>query len=146
MTTDNSRQGGIFEVRLTQYMIENHPDKIEDVNFIHERSRMAAHTFETCSVAGMSVDESMREAERTLFHELLFSPYQLMREVLTGSFDYTEESTELDEFALQMLDMNQSLIQRYNIGDDFAGSTQETALYDEIKDSINQYLIKNGLQ
>ena len=62
MTTDNLRQGGIFEARLTQYMIQNHPDKIEDVSFISERRRMAAHTFETSSVAGLSVDESMHEA------------------------------------------------------------------------------------
>ena len=146
MTTDNLRQGGIFEARLTQYMIQNHPDKIEDVSFISERSRMAAHTFETSSVAGLSVDESMHEAETTLFHGLLFSPYHLVREVLTGDFDYSDESPELDEFALQMLDMVAPVLQRYDIGDDFAGSPQEMVLYDEIKESINQYLVKNGLQ
>ena len=146
MTTDNLSQGGIFEAQLTQYIIENHPDKIGDVSFISERGRMAAHTFETSSVAGMSVDESMREAERTLFHGLLFSPYLLVREVLSGEFDYTDDSPEIDEFALQMLDMTDALIKRYDIGDDFAGTAQETALYEQIKDSINQYLVKNGLQ
>jgi len=45
-----------------------------------------------------------------------------------------------------MLDMLMPLVDSYSPGDDFQGSTRYVDLYKEMTDSINQYLLRNGLQ
>lgn len=136
----------VFTARLAQYIITHHPEKMEDTDFIVERAATAARSFETASMNGMTVDESMDEANRTLFEGLLFSPFRLVREVIVTEFDYTDDDDELDEFALQMLENVQPLIAPYGPDDNFQGSTAYPALYDEIKEYINQYLVRNGIQ
>ena len=136
----------VFYARLTEYVMIHHPQRIKETDFITERAAAAARVFESSSIAGMSVEEAMAEADHTLFEGLLFSPFQLVREVVITEFDYTENDDELDEFTLQMLDNVQPLIAAHQPDDHFQGSTEYTELYNEIKESINQYLVRNGIQ
>ena len=136
----------VFAARLTEHIMTRHPEKMMDNAFITERAVQAAKAFENASFTGMSVEESMNEANRTLFQGLLFSPYMMVREVVLNELDYHEDDEELDEFTMQMLDMVTPVIQTHQPNDDFQGSQEYAVLYDEIKDTINQYLIRNGIQ
>lgn len=136
----------IFVGRLAEFILTHHPNRMKDTEFIVERAATAARTFEKSSMDGMTVDEAMAEADRTLFQGLLFSPYHMVRDVLLVHFGYTEEDDELDEFTLQMLDTVHPVIAAHHPDDDFQGSNDYPVLFDEIKESINQYLVRNGIQ
>lgn len=136
----------VFTARLIEFMMSNHPDRMEDTPFILERAATAARTFESASMSGMTVDESMAEAEHTLFEGLHFSPYLMVQDVLLLHFGYTEDDDELDEFTLQMLEIVRPLISTHSPDDYFQSSDRYPVLFDQIKDSINQYLVRNGIQ
>lgn len=135
-----------FTLRLTSYMMDFHPDKMDDIQLINERGQMAAETFAQCSMAGMNVDECMQQAEMTLYAGLLFSPYLMLEEIVYDHFYYTDDEEETGEFIMQMLDMVKALIDSYKPGDDFKGTYQYTTLYGQIIQKINDYLSSNGLQ
>ena len=136
----------VFAARLLQYIITHHPERMADTSFIEERASAAARSFETASLAGMTVDEAMREADATLYRGLLFSPFLLVRDILETSVGYTEDDPELDDFALQMLQLVTPVVERYAPDDSFMGSTAYNALRNDMIQSINQYLISNGIQ
>ena len=144
--TISVRRFNAFTARLTSYMIDFHPDRIDEVDFIDQRGQMAADVFHQCSVRGMTVDESMHEAEKTLYAGLHFSPYLMLEEIVYNHFRYTDDEDELGEFTMQMLDMVKPLINDYAPGDDFKGTYEYTALYGQIIQNINDYLTSNGLQ
>lgn len=135
-----------FTARLTSYIMDFHPDRIDDTQFINRRGQMAAETFHQCSLAGMNVDECMHEAEKTLYAGLLFSPYLMLEEIVYDHFFYTDDEEETGEFIMQMLDMVKPLIDSYKPDDNFKGSYQYTSLYGQIIQKINDYLSSNGLQ
>ena len=139
-------KNNVMAGQLTQFMIENHPDRIMDVTFINERADRAARTFEKESLNGMSIDDAIYEANKVLYKDLLFSPFRLVRDVVTNELDYQEDDEEIDEFSLQMLDRVKPIIAKYEPDDRFEGSYEYSQLYEEIKESINQYLILNGIQ
>lgn len=136
----------MFVARLTEYIMDHHPHRTDDVSFIRQRADSAARAFEQASLAGESVAESMHQAETVLFSGLLFSPFVMVRDVCIAELGYNEDDDELDAFSLQMLDMLMPLVDSYGPGDDFQGSTRYVDLYKEMTDSINQYLLRNGLQ
>lgn len=142
----NNLTHNVFTARLIQFMMGNHPDRMEDTTFIAERAATAARTFESASMSGMTVDESMAEAERTLFQGLHFSPYLMVQDVLLQHFGYNGDEDELQEFSLQMLEVVRPLIMAHSPDDAFQGSDRYPVLFDQIKDSINQYLVRNGIQ
>lgn len=136
----------VFTARLAQFIISHHPDRMTDTAFIVERAATAARTFESASISGMTIEQAMEEANRTLFQGLLFSPYLMVQEVVVNEFDYSEDDDELEEFTLQMLENVNPLIAAHRPDDGFEGSSDYSVLYGEIKDSINQYLVHNGIQ
>lgn len=145
MNTESSRFNA-FSARLTGYMAENHPDRIDDVEFINRRGEAAASIFRECSVEGLSVDECMSRAMQTLYKGLLFSPYLMVRDIVENHFIYTEDEEEMGEFTMQMLDMVRPLIDSYQPGDDFGGSYDRQVLEAHIIQCITDYLSDNGLQ
>jgi hypothetical protein len=93
------RRFNAFTARLTIYMIDFHPDRIDEVDFIDQRGQMAADVFHQCSVRGMTVDESMHEAEKALYAGLHFSPYLMLEEIVYNHFRYTDEEEVLGYFS-----------------------------------------------
>ena len=70
----------------------------------------------------------------------------MVKELLMDENIIHEEDDEASEFVMQMLDLVKPLIDKYEPDDEFMQTLQYQELYAEIKDSINQYLVKNGLQ
>lgn len=135
----------VFAAKLTDYIIDRHPQRIDDTEFINARGLYAAEVFEQCSRAGMNVGESLYEAERSLFQGLHFSPFLTIVDILTEEFDYDERDDELYAFAIQMLAWTDKVFKKYKTGDDFEGTYEYVSLCSELTESINRYINDNGL-
>lgn len=135
-----------FALTLTGYMIEHHPDKIENKELIESRSLAAEQEFERCSHEGMTVEEARHQAEECLFRHLHFSPYNMIRDIVEEEFPFINED-ERDIFVMQMLEYCKMLILQYNTEDDaFQGSHEYMKLYYTVTGEIQNYLENNGLQ
>lgn len=135
-----------FELILTDYMVEHHPDKIENKEFIKNRSLAAEQEFEGCSYEGMTVEEARRQAEECLYRHLHFSLYDMTSEIVEEEFPFINED-ERSIFIMQMLEYCKPLILQYNTDDDtFQGSNEYMKLYYTITGEIQNYLENNGLQ
>ncbi len=135
-----------FSVRLTGFMIENHPDRIDDADFIRSRGHQAADTFQQCSIMGMTVGQCMKEAEKVLYHGLQFSPFQLVKSIVEQEFNYTDDDDERGMFIMQMLELCRPLFNAYSLHDGFMGTYDYVVLNDRIIQCITDYLTRNGLQ
>ena len=83
-----------FKLVLTDFMVQHHPDKIEDTEFINARSGLAEDEFERCSHMGMNVNEAKREALIVLYKDLKFSAYDLVKEIVEEEFDIKYYSSD----------------------------------------------------
>lgn len=140
-----------FTVQLMKYIIDNHPDRVDEQEFINQRGEVAANKFAECSRQGMTVDEAMHQANATLYRGLVFSPYHFVRNIILDELDnsaYTEEDTE--RFVMQMLQMTTPTIkawmEREEDPDAFQGSASYPLAYNQIKNLITSYIVNNGLQ
>lgn len=133
-----------YELRLTDFIIENHPDKIDEVDFIRHKAKEAAMEFEESSKEGRSVQESLEAANRILIEGLKFSPYRTIKQIVED--DFFIEEREKDEFIMQMLEHTKDLFLQYDTNDYFEGSPDHSKLIFEIIGKIQIYLERNGLQ
>lgn len=134
-----------FRLALTDFMVQHHPDKIEDKDFITARSGVAEDEFERCSHMGMTVSEAKHEAIKVLYAGLLFSPFDLIKEIVEEEFDVDEDERHL--FIMQMLEYTRNEFKKFpDINDNFQGSERYMELYFLITGSIKLYLEKYGLQ
>ena len=83
-----------FTIQLTQYISQNHPDKIEDKEFIESRGQQAATVFADCSRQGMNLEECSRQANKVLYAGLHFSPYRMIKENSDGTPYYSKKRFE----------------------------------------------------
>ena len=127
-------------------MAEYHPNRIDDEEFINQRAERAAETFESFSKAGASVEESMYETRKVLFEGLHFSPYMFVREIIENEFPNVETDDEIDEFALIMVEHYKHIINAEERHDNFSETEEYKVLYNTMKETINQHLIRNGIQ
>ena len=139
-----------FTLQLTQFMVSNHPDRVDETSFIEQRGNEAARTFAECSRNGFNVEDSILMANRTLYRGLLFSPYRLVNEVVQNELDnteYSEDDTAL--FTMQMLSLVRPVIdgtlQQETDPDAFEGTYRWCTLYAEITALIKKYLQDYGL-
>ena len=134
-----------YELALSQYLMQHHPNRMDE-EFIAARSEMANREFCRCSKAGMSVDDAIMYANRTLYKGLLFSPFDMTVEILENEFkDIPEE--EHRELAIQMLERCGNIIGKYHTDDDdFQGSPDYMLLYNEMTGNISFYLENYGIQ
>lgn len=134
-----------FTVKLTERIVSDFPDKIDDTEFIEQRSQLAALTYSEGSKQGLRHTEALKLANDTLFEGLCYSPYQLVKRVVDEEFT-EEDDTEQGEFVMQMLNICKSLFEVYPINDkSFPGSNAEKELYTSITGEIQNYLKNNGM-
>lgn len=134
-----------FKLVLTDFMVQHHPDKIEDTEFINARSGLAEDEFERCSHMGMNVNEAKREALIVLYKDLKFSAYDLVKEIVEEEFDINDY--EKHEFIMQMMEYTKEEFKKFpDIDDEFQDSVNYMKLYYLITGSIKLYLEKYGLQ
>lgn len=126
-------------------MVQHHPDKIEDTEFINSRSELAEEEFERCSHMGMNVNEAKHEAFIVLYKDLRFSAYDLVKEIVEEEFDISDY--EKHQFIIQMMEYTKDEFKKFpDIDDNFQDSVNYMKLYYLITGSIKLYLEKYGLQ
>lgn len=139
-----------FTLQLTQYIKENHPDRIEDKEFIDQRGEKALAVFVECSRQGRSVEESVREANEILYQGLHFSPFRMIADMVETHCSHLPLSEE-GRHVLAMAILHKSkyvLAGAYTpaTADVFAGSYKYHRTRTQIKRIMNKYLYDNGLQ
>ena len=138
-----------FTIRLTQYISHNHPDLIEDKDFIESRGQQAAKLFADCSRQGMDVEESARQANEVLYNGLQFSPFRMIMDILEADAAHLPLTAEgRHSLAMKLLAQCKPHIESYlsrGNRDTFEGSYTFHKARREVKKMINQHLEDNGL-
>ncbi len=130
---------------LTQYLRENHPDKSNNHKLISERADRASELFEELRREGKSVDVAQESAMAELVRGLHFSPYTTLVEVLWNEFSDLLNPANAEFVALQRLPECSTIIDRYDLDDDFAQSVEYDELYTELTGFITLKLEQYGV-
>lgn len=135
-----------FELALTEYITNHHPEKITDKDFIKARAEYAENTFQQVSHEGETVEEAWVKANRVLYQGLVFSPYDEISDIIDEYFPEVEKN-ERHLFIMQMMELNENVSKKYPLEDDsFGGSYEYQQLHNELIGNILIYIEKNGLQ
>ena len=139
-----------FTLQLTQYISENHPDKIGDVEFINERGQQATTVFADCSRQGMDLEECTRQANKVLYQGLHFSPFRMIADIIESQCTHLALTDEgRHSLAMTMLERCKPHIEAYYTPDNrdaFEGSYAYHRARMTVKRMLNKYLDENGLQ
>ena len=139
-----------FTLQLTQYISDNHPDRIQDKQFIQERGQAALQTFVECSRQGMTVGESLRAADDVLYRGLHFSPYRMIEEEverLSGHLPLSRQG--LHALVMTILDKSRPVLEKAytpETADTFQGTYDYELTCTKIRRIINRHLYDHGLQ
>ncbi|MFR9496354.1 MAG: DUF1896 family protein [Rikenellaceae bacterium] len=117
---------------LIEYLRENHPDKSNNHKLISERADRASELFEQLRREGKSVDAAQESAMAELLRGLHFSPYTTLVEVLWNEFSDLLDPSNAEFAALLLLPECSTIIDRYDLDDDFAQSAEYDELYTEL--------------
>lgn len=143
-------QYNTFTLRLTDYIIQNHPDRIMEKDFITQRGEAAKQTFAECARMGMCYEECKFESDRVLYRGLHFSPIKMIEEIVDTHFTQVNLlSIHKPALLMQMLAYVKPTLEAYvNEENDetFQGSEDYTKAYRHVKNRLNQFLYNNGLQ
>lgn len=143
-------QFNAFTLRLTDYIIQNHPDRIMEKDFIAQRGEAAKQTFAECSRMGMHYEECKFESDRVLYRGLHFAPIRMIEEIVDTHYPQVNLlSIHKPALLMQMLAYVKPTLTKYvneDNDDIFQGSEEYAKAYRHIKNLINQFLYNNGLQ
>ena len=139
-----------FTLRLTDYIIQNHPDRITEKDFIETRAEEALQTFSECSRMGMRYEECKFESDKVLYRGLNFSPYKMVEEIMDTHFPEIDIlSIHRPSLIMQILVHVKPVLARYvneENDDTFQGSESYPKAQKVVKRIINQYIYNHGLQ
>ena len=134
-----------YELYLLNYLKEYHPEKVDDIDFIKERSDNAAILFEKSRLDGKTVMDAQEIAMKELMKGLHFSKHYL---ILTIIKDECEKEVPDDKVLLLIKKMESnfnSIFAKYTLSDDFEQSSYYHSLYIELTGEITLYLEKYGI-
>ncbi len=128
-----------FKLLLTVYLKESHPEKVDNHEFIHERSELATESYAQAIASGYNHIEAMEQANIVLHQGLHFSEYNTLFEILSEEFTDTVAEEQLTEKALQLLPLCAGTFAKYDLGDDFADMPEYEMLYSELTGKLAGY-------
>lgn len=76
-----------YELYLLNYLKEYHPEKVDDIDFIKERSDNAAILFEKSRLDGKTVMDAQEIAMKELMKGLHFSKHYLILTIIKDEFE-----------------------------------------------------------
>jgi hypothetical protein len=130
---------------LLSYLKENFPDRTGDTALIKERADTAAETYSIAIKDGLTHLDARELASEVLSLGLHFSPYNILIHILWNEFSDEIPEEKAKEIAFQILPHCSEVLDKYNLSDDFAGTSQYDELYTELTGTI-QILLEDGLQ
>ena len=134
-----------YGLLLLSYLLDSHPDLINDMELIRSRANSAANAY--CQVIrnGGSRTEADDQATQVLYQGLHFSLYTTLVQILWDEFPEIVPEDKARQTALKLLPQVSSLKQRYDLTDDFVASPNYDLFYTELVGMI-QNLLDHGLQ
>lgn len=128
-----------FELQLLAFLKENHPDKINDRQFIRQRSELAALAYSGAIQNGQGHLEAEELARAELFRGLLFSKYGTLFEILSEEFSGTVSDDKIPRYAMELLPLCEDVFAKYSLDDGFADTPEHQKLYTELTGKIAAY-------
>ena len=128
-----------FQLRLSAFLEENHPDKINDRVFIRQRSELAALAYSEAILNGQNHIEARQLANTELFRGLHFSKYNTLFEVLSEEFTDTVSDEKIHQYALELLPLCEDIFAFYDIRDSFQDTPEYEKLYTELTGKFVAY-------
>ena len=121
------------------YLKEYHPEKVDDIDFIKERSDNAAILFEKSRLDGKTVMDAQEIAMKELMRGLHFSKHYLILTIIKDEFDKVL-------LLIKKMESNfNSIFAKYTLSDTFEQSPDYHSLYIELTGEITLYLEKYGI-
>ena len=134
-----------FRLKLENYLSEHFPEMLSDKPFITARADEALTTYCDAVAQGFSHPEAESMASEVLYRGLHFSKYDTL--VLENEFE-KELPSPLPEKLSPILLKNkavQSVLDKYELTDDFGASPEYEKLYTELTGTIVLLIEVNGL-
>ncbi|WP_159518626.1 DUF1896 family protein [Sunxiuqinia indica] len=128
-----------FQLRLFAFLEESHPDKINDLQFIRQRSELAAQAYSEAIQNGQNHIEAGQLAKAELFRGLHFSKYNTLFEILSEEFYDTVSDEKIQQYALELLPLCEDVFAKYSLNDGFADTPEYEKLYTELTGKIVVY-------
>lgn len=133
-----------FELLLLDYLRISHPDKVHDKNFITDRSNQATQILSDEIKSGTNYFSAQETARNVLFDGLIFSPFDLLKDILLNEFSNEFSEINIPEVALRLLPIVKDEFETYDLTDDFSVKPEYTILYNTLTGRLLN-LLKNGL-
>jgi hypothetical protein len=128
-----------FQLRLLAFLKESHPDKIDDREFIRQRSELATLAYSDSIQSGKSHLEAEELALEELFLGLHFSKYDTLFEILSEEFSDTVGEEKIPQYAQELLPLCEDVFAKYSLNDGFADTPEYEKLYTELTGKIAAY-------
>ncbi|MCE9046972.1 DUF1896 domain-containing protein [Bacteroides fragilis] len=134
-----------YELYLLNYLKEYHPEKVDDIDFIKERSDNAAILFEKSRLDGKTVMDAQEIAMKELMRGLHFSKHYLILTIIKDEFEKEVPDDKVLLLIKKMESNFNSIFAKYTLSDDFEQSSDYHSLYIELTGEITLYLVKYGI-
>ncbi|MFK2639042.1 DUF1896 family protein [Bacteroides fragilis] len=134
-----------YELYLLNYLREYHPEKVDDIDFIKERSDNAAILFEKSRLDGKTVMDAQEIAMKELMRGLHFSKHYLILTIIKDEFEKEVPDDKVLLLIKKMESNFNSIFAKYTLSDDFEQSSDYHSLYIELTGEITLYLEKYGI-
>lgn len=128
-----------FKLRLMVFLKESHPNKADNNQFIHERSKLATATYAGAIEAGQDHLAALKQANAELYRGLLFSKYDMLFEILSEEFTDAIEEEKIPQYALELLPLCETVFSKYSLDNGFADTPEYEKLYTELTGKIEAY-------
>ena len=134
-----------FRLNMLSYLRDSHPELANNHSFVSGRGDMAAEAYSEAIKNGSDHIQAAEIANKILFKGLLFSPYNLIIEILRNEFSVEIPESEIREKAGELIPECRDILSAYNLNDDFSESAEYELLYTELVGTILT-LLENELQ
>lgn len=134
-----------YELYLLNYLKEYHPEKVDDIDFIKERSDNAAILFEKSRLDCKTVMDAQEIAMKELMRGLHFSKHYLILTIIKDEFEKEVPDDKVLLLIKKMESNFNSIFAKYTLSDDFEQSSDYHSLYIELTGEITLYLEKYGI-
>ena len=121
-----------YELYLLNYLKEYHPEKVDDIDFIKERSDNAAILFEKSRLDGKTVMDAQEIAMKELMRGLHFSKHYLILTIIKDEFEKEVPDDKVLLLIKKMESNFNSIFAKYTLSDTFEQSPDYHSLYIEL--------------
>lgn len=135
-----------YGLSLLSFLRLSHPHKATDTQFIKERADTASEIFSDSIIGGATHIQASELANEALYQGLHFSLHDTIVEVLWNEFANEVPTSLAAEFAIKLYPNLTEVFSKYNLTDDFAGSSEYMQLYTELTCAILIWIEDNGVQ